>query len=120
MVAPGYTESIGNDLGITGADSDGPSLPENDKPEAKAIALPNSQVRIEFVKRNFDGVLIESRRTGEMEWAQLGTDNYSPYLDSRPPRTQGQPEVREYRLRYLSRDEAVGQWSDIISVTTTP
>jgi hypothetical protein len=50
----------------------------------------------------------------------LTTGNYSPYLDARPPATAGQPEIREYRLRHILRDEEVGEWSDIISATTTP
>lgn len=37
-----------------------------------------------------------------------------------PPLTPGGSETREYRLRYLDRDEAVGDYSDIISATTTP
>jgi hypothetical protein len=77
-------------------------------------------VRIEFVKGAFDGVVIEGRRKEETQWTMLGTDNYSPYLDTRPPRIAGESEVREYRLRYLLKDEPVGDWSDIISTSTTP
>ena len=29
-------------------------------------------------------------------------------------------ETREYYLRYVLRDEAVGEWSDIVSATTKP
>ena len=120
QVAPNYTEAIGRDLGITDDATSAPTDSTSAKPKAKAIALPNSEVRIEFVKSGFDGVLIEARRAGESEWTLLGTDNYSPYLDSRAPLTQGRAEVREYRLRYLLKDEPVGDWSDIISASTTP
>ena len=41
-------------------------------------------------------------------------------MDTRPPLTAGRAEVREYRLRYLDRDEPVGDYSDIISASTTP
>lgn len=44
----------------------------------------------------------------------------SPFVDTRPPLEAGKAEVREYRLRYLRRDEPVGEWSDIITATTRP
>jgi len=34
--------------------------------------------------------------------------------------TTGQPEVRRYRLRYFTNDAALGDYSDIITLTTTP
>lgn len=120
-VAPGYTEGIGLELGIVGRETAGPSAPSRTvKPSAKAAALDGSQVRLEFSKGGFDGVRIESRRAGETGWQFIGTDNYSPYVDERPPVEAGKPEVREYRLRYLRRDELVGDWSDIITTTTRP
>jgi hypothetical protein len=120
-VAPGYTDSIGLDLGIGGPDTGSPSAPASSaKPAPKATALDGSRVRIEFGKGGFDGVRIEARRAGETGWQSLGTDNYSPYTDERPPLEAGKPEVREYRLRYIQRDESVGEWSDIITATTRP
>ena len=120
QLSPAYNPALGLELGIVapGGGTGGPTTPP--KPTAKAVALPNSQVRIDFVKGGFSGVLIEGRRTGEDAWALLGTDNFSPYIDTRPPLTPGAAEVREYRLRYLERDEPVGDYSDIISASTTP
>ncbi|MDQ3804263.1 MAG: hypothetical protein M3416_10580 [Acidobacteriota bacterium] len=116
--SPNYNESVGRDLGISGDDSAAPAGPS--KPTAKASALPGGEVKIEFSKSGFDGVLIEGRRAGETTWSRLGTDNFSPYTDTRPPLETGKPEVREYRLRFLERDEPVGEWSDIISTSTKP
>lgn len=118
--APGYTEDIGKDLGIE--DEEGSNAVDTDtaKPTAKATALPNHHVRIEFNKRRFDGVWIESRRKGDADWIPLGVDLYSPYMDTRPPAQAGTPEVREYRLRFYEGDAPIGEWSDIISITTTP
>lgn len=118
--APAYTEAIGQDLGITDDAPPDPVDPATAKPDVKAVALANSEVRIEFVKEGFDGVAVETRHIGENSWTLLGVDNYSPYLDSRPPVTQGQAEVREYRLRYILKDKQVGEWSDIVSASTTP
>ncbi|HEX8652816.1 MAG TPA: hypothetical protein VF708_18515 [Pyrinomonadaceae bacterium] len=121
QVAPAYTQAIGEDLDITETQGNSSLVDTTSaKPTAKAIALPKSEVRIEFSKGGLDGVLIESRRKGEGDWINLATDHFSPYLDTRPPVAAGTPEVREYRLRYLKRDEPVGEWSDIISATTTP
>ena len=121
QLSPAYNQSIGLELGITSPDDGGGTSFASAKPTATAAALPGSQVRIEFVKAGFTGVLIESRRTAAEEgWALLATDNFSPYLDTRPPATPGRAEVREYRLRYLDRDDPVGDYSDIISASTTP
>jgi hypothetical protein len=119
-VAPGYTEAVGLDLGIVGAEggSDAPVFLA--KPTVKAHTVANNQVQIDFSKGKFDGVLIESKRTGETGWSVLGTDNFSPYLDTRPLLVADRPEVREYRLRYVQRDEPVGDWSDIITATAKP
>src|SRR5947209_10227029 len=121
--APGYNDSIGLALGITDAESVNSvrgAMTVDAKPKAKATALAAGQVRIEFSKGGFDGVQVESRRAGEQGWQPLGTDNYSPFVDARPPVEAGKPEVREYRLRYIQLDEAVGDWSDIITATTRP
>lgn len=117
--SPNYTEAIGQALAIVGAEKNTPD-DTSAKPTGKAIALPMSQVRLEFVKRGYSGVSIESRRAGETNWTVLGTDNFSPYIDTRPPLQAGKAEVREYRMRFLRRDEAVGEWSDISSVSTQP
>lgn len=118
--APGYTEDIGKELGIE--DEGGGNEVDMDtvKPTAKATALTGHQVRITFDKRRFDGVWIESRRKGDADWTPLGVDLYSPYLDARAPVQASTPEIREYRLRFYDGDAPVGQWSDIISVTTIP
>jgi hypothetical protein len=118
--APNYTQAIGQDLDIAGAEKNAPGENETAKPKTKATALSGSQVRVEFNKRNFDGVFVEGRRKGDSDWTPLGQDLYSPFIDTRPPVQAGAPEVREYRLRFCLRDEAVGEWSDIVSATTTP
>ncbi|MDX6694047.1 MAG: hypothetical protein QOF02_1650 [Blastocatellia bacterium] len=118
--APNYTQAVGEDLDLIGPEKNAPGDDITAKPVPKAFALPGSHVQIEFNKGGFDGVSIEGRREGETAWTPLGIDLYSPFIDTRPPAQNGMPEVREYRLRYLLRDEATGQWSDIVSVTTMP
>jgi hypothetical protein len=120
QAAPGYTEAIGMNLGIVGPPPPAPIPAALAKPTARATAIPGSEVQVGFNKGDFDGVLVEGRRTGETTWTQLGTDYFSPYSDMRPPLEAGKPETREYRLRYLLRDEPVGEWSDIVAAVTKP
>ena len=121
QLAPGYNEIIGSDLGITGTEGGGPSAPDaSPKPNLKAHSNGPGTVQVDFTKERFDGVLIESRRAGEDGWKSLGLDSYSPYIDDRPSLEAGKPEVREYRARYLLRDQATGDWSDIVTATFVP
>lgn len=117
--APGYNSAIGEDLGI-----EGPVAPAIDlgtvKPTFTALAMPNSEVRLNWVKADFTGVVIEGRRNAEVAWERLGVDTSSPYLDSRDPLTGGIPESRFYRMRYLLGDDEVGLYSDVIEVSTLP
>ena len=120
QLAPGYNEVIGRDLGITGPEG-GPSAPDTTaRPVLKARSTGPGTVQVDFTKEKFDGVVVESRRAGEGEWQSLGVDSYSPYIDDRPPSQAGKPEVREYRARYILRDHATGEWSDIVTATFIP
>jgi len=112
----GFTTAIGEDLGIMPPAG---GVPLGD-PVLELIALPNSDVRVNWAKRSADGLLVESQRAGEATWTVLGTDNNSPYLDARPPLVAGQPEVRRYRGRYIVNDDPVGNYSAVASVTTVP
>ena len=115
---PQYTETIGNNLGIIAAAAPPSATPS--KPTATAAAEPGSAVRIDWVKAGFDGVLVEGQRASEALWTALGTDLQSPYNDTRAPLQPGVPEVRRYRLRYVKGDVPTGDYTDTITVTTTP
>ncbi|MBV8858149.1 MAG: hypothetical protein JOZ02_14555 [Acidobacteria bacterium] len=120
QLAPGYNEVVGLDLGIIGPEG-GPSAPDaTPKPTLKARSNGPGTVQVDFTKEKFDGVVIESRRAGEDDWQTLGVDSYSPYIDDRPPAEAGRPEARQYRARYILRDQATGEWSDIVTATFVP
>jgi hypothetical protein len=120
QLSPGYTEAIGMELGITGPEG-GPAAPNAPaKPTLKARSSGPGTVQVDFTKERYDGVFIESRRAGEDGWQSLGLDNYSPYIDNRPPLEAGRPEARQYRARYMLRDQATGEWSDIVTATFVP
>lgn len=120
QLASAYSEAVGIELGITGSESGSSSPDAPPKPTLKARSNGPGSVQVDFTKERYDGVYIESRRVGEAEWHSLGLDNYSPYLDERPPAEAGKPEGRQYRARYMFRDQPTGEWSDIVTATYVP
>jgi hypothetical protein len=120
-LSPGYTEEIGLDLGISEPEGGGPSASASPpKPSVKARSNGPGTVQVDFSKEKFDGVLVESMREGDEGWQSLGLDSYSPYIDDRPPKVAGKPETRQYRVRYMLRDQPAGEWSDIVTTTFVP
>jgi hypothetical protein len=112
-----FTESIGTDLGVIGQT-------QTEKPVPKvAAALEQGSicqcVRLTFAKYTHMGVHIESRRgAGAFEF--LAVDTESPYLDERPLLVAGQPEIREYRMRFWDKGTPNGDWTDVVKVTVSP
>jgi hypothetical protein len=118
--AIGYTEAIGRDLGIIAASSSEIANDDSAKPSFRGTALAHSEARLDWMKRRHSGVVIQCKRPGDLDWITLGQDNYSPYVDGRPPVTAGTSETRQYRMRYFDKDTEVGEWSDVVSVVTIP
>ncbi|MBS4029404.1 MAG: hypothetical protein KGZ58_12310 [Ignavibacteriales bacterium] len=114
-----YTVSMGEDLGIVPPEIPGiPGGTENAMPVFQAVELPD-RIRLDWVKDVFDGVVVQCKRGNETTFTTLGTDTISPYEDTRANLSLGTPEIRTYRLRYLLKDEEVGQWSDEKRVVST-
>ena len=116
--SPNYTEAIGLQLGIVGAED----TAENPVPTfALTLERNGTQqgVRVAFKKYGRDGVVIHSKRGGS-PWELLAIDLASPYLDERPLLAPGAPEVREYRLQFYDDAAPVGDFTDVASVTVTP
>lgn len=121
QLAPGYTEEVGIALGIDEPEGRGPSAPDAPpKPSLKARSAGPGSVQLDFSKETFDGVFVESLRDGDDGWQPLGLDHYSPFIDERPPKAAGKPETRQYRVRYMLRDQPTGDWSDIVTTTFVP
>jgi hypothetical protein len=113
-----YTEAIGTDLGIVGTvDGSSPGVPK-----FLAVAEQGAGcqcVRLTFYKYGHMGVYIESRR-GSGGWEFLAIDTESPYEDERALLTAGQPEVREYRMRFWDKGTPNGDWTDVVKITVSP
>lgn len=115
---PGYTETMGLDLRIVGEED----ATEHTRPE---FTLKTEQgdgchcVKVRFKKYGHYAVAVYSRR-GAGDWELLGIDSASPYEDERPLLVPGQPEVREYKLRFWDAGEENGDWTDVASTTVSP
>ena len=118
-LSAGYTQTIGETLMIATQPTD-----SSISPDAKTTITPTSMtgsiVRLDWTKGKFDGVFIESQRSDETEWKEIGFDMRSPFEDVRPPLAAGKPEERRYRMRYFIDNTAVGMWSDVVVVITIP
>lgn len=116
-LSAGYTEAIGTDLGIVGTEG-------TEKATPKFLIAPEQGegcqcVKLTFYKYGHMGVYIESRR-GTGAWEFLAIDTESPYMDERPLLVAGQPEVREYRMRFWDKGTPNGDWTDVQKVTVSP
>lgn len=111
-----FTPAIGEDLGIN---TPVPTPPEIIKPTLRAEALPNCCGQVTYLKGEYDGALAQSKR-GNGDWETLGVKLRATFTDERPPAVPGQPEVRQYRLRYMDGDTPIGEWSDVVSATLAP
>ena len=114
---PAYTQAIGEDLGIVpSTDGRAPSIRlAETKPTFQSTMLPD-KVRLDWVKGDSDGVVVQCKRGAEANFTTLDKDTKSPYDDARRNLTADQPETRIYRMRYLSADTEVGSWSDEVRV----
>lgn len=117
-LAAAYTEAIGTDIGVVGAE-------ETEKPAPRFTAelvqgTPCQCVRLRFAKYSHMGVTIESRRGGSEVWEFIAIDTESPYMDERPLLTATLPEVREYRMRFWDKGTPNGDWTDVARVTVSP
>lgn len=110
--APGYTTVLGVRLRIIGSDY----VPEHAAPEVSLGRMDGAErpgVNIYFTKFGHYAVAVESRRGPEEPWEPVTICTDSPYLDERPLRVPGQPEMREYRLRFWDRGVTNGEYSNV-------
>jgi len=114
---PNRTAESLADLGIT--DPPNNALPpESKKPTLKGAPMIDDRVSITFNKQGMKAVRIQMRRNNG-SFTNIGDPTTSPFIDETPS-IDGKPEKREYRAIYLDKNEPVGQYSDIITVYSTP
>jgi hypothetical protein len=110
------TESLA-DLGIVTATP--PKIANADlRPSLKISAKINDRTEISFGKQGQTAIRLQMRR-GTTDWTTVGDPTSSPFIDNTAS-TANNPEKREYRGVYLLKNETIGQFSDIVTVVTTP
>jgi len=110
-----YTAAMGADLNIVIT----PPAQDASPPTLSLLNSLNGQVTLKWSKQGWDGVKVQSRAPGTSAWTDLGTDGFSPFVDTRPLATPQTPEIREYRLCHLDGDNALNNWSDVLVVNVT-
>lgn len=106
-----YTDAIGKDLGIIGAQQT--FDPSQMKPLLK-LAMMGGQVEVQWIKGEADSLRIESDKGNG--WQLLSIDTVPHYTDTTPITA---PAVWKYRAMYQIADEQVGMWSDVNSITVS-
>lgn len=115
---PGYTEAIGNLLGIIGAESivDFSEL----KPILKAVDQTGGVVELSFSKSRSEGINLYCQRENDSEFVFLSRLTQTHFIDNRPLLIAGKPELRRYTAVYVKKDLEVGQFSDDLIVNCAP
>ncbi len=113
-----YTEALGIQLGIVGAEDTTDMTVA--QPTLVANPLPHGAVEIAFNKSKADGVNLYCQREGDAGFVFLARDTASPYVDNRPLLVAGKPEVRKYRGIYVVNDNEVGLTSDDVTAVCQP
>lgn len=115
VASPGYSEAIGEDLGIVGTQQ--PSRPASDyTPELKTTTSVGYQVNIQGSMQVMDALRVEYAPKG----GNFGT---TAFLTTLPggfqitPATPGQPEKGHIRAVYIKKNEVYGNYSADYPVT---
>ena len=63
---------------------------------------------------------IYSKRDGDADFVFLARDTATPYLDTRPLKVAGKPEIRECRAMFVLNDEEIGIFSHELVMNCAP
>ena len=111
--SPNYTLAIGKDLGIVGPANT--FDPTTGKPNLSIDLGAGGHPQLHYMRGNFDGVEIwKDSGTG---FAKLERITQTNYTDHTPLPTAKTAAVWQYKLIFLYKDEVVGTYSDIVSIT---
>lgn len=110
---PNYTEAIGRDCGIIGAESQ--NREADMKPEL-VLSQEGGNVIVKYTKGSAEGIKLLSKRGNETEFTFLAVVTKTTYKDTRQNLLATQPEARHYCAWFLVADEQVGQCSDEVMI----
>ena len=110
---PGYTDVIGEDLGII---SNTPSVDFANFKAVITVEIHGGFIQTKFKKMDADGVNIYRRRKGAVDWLFLARATQIPFEQTFVLDVPSQPEIWQYRSYGVLLDNEVGYPSDIIEV----
>jgi len=114
---PNRTDEALADLGI--ADTPSASISPGDLvPAINGKPMINDVVELKYNKQGQKACRFELRRGGG-DWVKVGDPTESTFIDETPS-IDGKPEKREYRGVYLKGNKPFGQYSQILTIYTTP
>ena len=101
---------------ITGTESSPENVNES-VPVLKLDATLGSFITIEWKKSGFDALELQYRKAGTEMW-QAADKSTEKIIEFQPTGTiPGTPEKYEFRAVFLQKNQRVGQWSAIYSIT---
>ncbi|MDQ6631097.1 MAG: hypothetical protein M3Y82_04985, partial [Verrucomicrobiota bacterium] len=110
---PNYTEAMGEDLGIIGAQQ---TMDLNSMKPQLNIELQAGKPVVRWMKQSMDSLEIWVDRNDGKGFIFLAIDTVPDYPDTAPLPAPGQSAIWKYKAIYRLNDEPVGQWSDVVSI----
>ncbi len=118
--SPGYTQQIGEDLGLVDS-GDAPLSPDDLTAEFSNVkALSDSRVEISFSKQGQDAMKVLFKRNADSKFNLAGIYTSSPAIHDEGPIDSDTPESRQYKGVLMKKNEEIGNESPIYTVVTTP
>lgn len=117
LAAPGYTEAIGEDLGLIGPEI-GPTPEEDVAPDLRTSVSPGYTVNISGSMQGFEGMRIEYARSGQA-FAPVAFFTNTPGSFEITPNTPGQPETGHVRAVFIKKNAEYGNYSPDYPVTVS-
>ena len=115
---PGYTRAIGETLGIERPQSQAASVMDSDgpRPVLRGRALDTGGAELKSNKGDAEAVDIYCKRDGDADYIFLMRVLHFPWVDSRPLLVAGKPEKREYKGKFIRKNQPYGNMSASITV----
>ena len=110
-----YTDADGNDLGIVASQSNVDII--NIKPTFTTRLVGGGHPEIVWTKQGMSGIQIYVSRDASGKFEFLAHDSHPNYTDTAPLPAAGSTQAWHYKVIYIYKDEQVGHWSDVASVT---
>ena len=112
---PAYTEAMGTNLGIIGAERAERNNQDLLQP-VFTVKIVAGKVQLKYAKGDTDGVRIECKRGTETEFSFLDKVSKNTFTDERKNLIPLQAEQRQYRGLYMKGDSVIGIMSDIVTI----